>query len=166
MLPAAYVVHRTRQRVRLRVPEKRGDEEWFVQTAVALGRLSWVDRVETAAVSASLILHCGDSDRLDECLSQTGVLMFLGNPPRVPSAAEQVKSGVARLDRALQSGAPGNTDLRSLLFLLMLVLAGVQMARGQVLVPAISLVWYAMELALGAQARQRPEAEVEPDGEP
>lgn len=153
MQPRAYVVHRTRHRVRLRVPDKRADTAWFSEAAARLEEMDWVSRIETGPVSASLVLHCDIADNLDERLSTTGVFEFQAQAPAVPPATEQLKAGVSDLDRALRESGAGDTNLRSLLFLLMLILAGVQMARGQVMVPAISLLWYAMELVLGARAQ-------------
>lgn len=157
MRPTAYVVHRTRQRMRLRVPEKRGEPEWFGQAAASLERLDWVDRVETGPLSASLILYGDATGDLNERLAQIDVFQFQPQAPRVPPATEQIKHGLARIDRALQSPDDGRTNLRSLLFLLMLILAGVQMARGQVMVPAVSLLWYAMQLVLEARTEPSPQ---------
>jgi hypothetical protein len=161
MPPTAYVVHRTRQRVRLRVLEKIGDPEWFAGAADDLARLDWVDRVSTGPASASLILHCANGACLDEGLSRTGVFEFQARAPTLPPAVLQVKNELSRIDRALERSA-GETNLRSLLFLLMLVLAGIQMARGRIMVPAISLLWFALDLVLGAHGSPQPD----PDGEP
>ena len=163
MPPTAYVVHRTRQRVRLRIPQMRGDTEWFAETAAALESLDWVDRVETGPISSSLILFCDATERLDDHLSKVDVFEFQREVPKVPPAAEQMKNGLSRIDRALHTSSLGDINLRSLLFLLMLVLAGVQMVRGKVMAPAISLLWYAMELVLGAGAPAQPKPEVESD---
>jgi hypothetical protein len=159
MAPNGYAVHRTRQRLRLRVPDKRGDSQWFVEAAEVLERLAGVDRVEAAPLSASLILYCDTTDGLDERLGHAGVLAFQKRAPAKPTAAQRTQGGVSWFERALYDSSQGRVDLRSLVFLLMLGLAGVQVIRGQVLVPAISLFWYAMEMALGARAQSRQEVE-------
>lgn len=159
MQPRAYVVHRTRQRVRLRVPDKRADTAWFSETADKLEKVDWINQVDTGPASASLVLHCDTAHDLDERLSSTSVFEFQSRAPVVPPATEQIKAGLSRIDRALRKAGGGDNNLRSLLFLLMVILASVQMARGQIMVPAISLLWYAMELVLGA--RPQPQAETD-----
>jgi hypothetical protein len=112
------------------------------------------------------VLHCEATDRLDVRLSQIGLFEFQGPSPPGPTAVEQVMNGLVHVDRALQSSASGSTDVRSLLFLLMLVLAAVQLARGRVLVPAISFLWYAIDLALGSTAVRQQQAEAKTDEPP
>jgi hypothetical protein len=162
MLPAAYVVHRTRHRVRLRVVGQRRNPGWFAEAASVLGQLDWIDRVETNVHSCSLTLHCIDADCMDENLAQSGVFKFQAQAPQVASAVDQIQIGLSRIDRTLQSKSSANTNLRSLLFLLILVLAGVQMVRGQVMVPAISLLWYAIDLVMNARGQNQPNAGLDP----
>lgn len=157
MPPLAYVVHRSRRRLRLRVPERCGDTEWFEQAASYLRPLAWVDEVETGALSGSLVLHVADSAMAEHELSGLDLFAFAPQPPALPSTAQQLKSGLVRVNRAMKQSSSGGADLRSLLLVAMLLLAGAQMLRGQIMVPAISLLWYALELVLGArESTQEP----------
>jgi len=162
MLPRAYVVHRSRQRVRLRVPEKKGDAGWFRDAALALERLDWVDAVETRPASASLAIRCLSTDGVEARLERSGQFRFQADPPPLPTVDQQVRIGMERLDRLLRDSASEEANLRSLLFLVMLILAGIQMTRGQVMVPAVSLLWYAMELVLAG--RKPVPGDAEDDG--
>ena len=147
-----HLVHRTRRRVRLRVPDKFGDAPWFAEAESRLTQLGPVSAVQVHPVTASLILEVDPSADLDSLLAGNDLFDYQANPPPIPGAAAQVKLGLSKVDRLLKSASNDSQDLRSLMFLLILILAGVQMARGKIMVPALSLLWYAMELVLGARA--------------
>ena len=57
-----------------------------------------------------------------------------------------LQRGLAGIDSYLGQVSQQATDLRSLGVLLFLVLGLVQLGRGQVLAPATSLLWYALDL--------------------
>ncbi len=142
MLPRAYVVHRLGGRIRLRVPEKRRDAQWLAEGAERLGRLPGVEDV-VIGPAGSLLIHCEDSARLEGLLPQSGLFRLEPDPIPGPGA------GAALLGREGTDHGLGSAELRTLLALLFVVLAIVQIVRGQILVPAISLLWYAATLALG-----------------
>jgi hypothetical protein len=150
MPPAAHVVHLLRGRLRLRVPERRGDAAYFAAVLEQLAQVAGVEQVQANPVTGSvLVLHdelayADLSARLDE----TGLFTLTQAPePHAPGLAP-VTSGFALVDRLLTEHSGGSADLRTLLFIVLLTLAIGQMLRGQVMAPAISLLWYALDLAL------------------
>jgi hypothetical protein len=59
-----------------------------------------------------------------------------------------LKEIASSLERELRGLAPGAPDLRTMLFLSLGALAMAQVARGQVMAPAVSLFWYALDLLM------------------
>ena len=63
-LPAARITHFTARRLRIKVPEKRRNTDFFA--AVAERLLTWesVERVETNPLTASVLIYFSDPERL------------------------------------------------------------------------------------------------------
>jgi hypothetical protein len=56
------------------------------------------------------------------------------------------------LDTAIARFSLGDLDVRSLAFVILLLASALQIFRGQILGPASTLLWYALELLLNARA--------------
>jgi hypothetical protein len=59
---------------------------------------------------------------------------------------EPLRSGLSGIEQALKSGTAGNVDLRTLAFLGLMGLTLHQVLRGQVLGPALPMLWNAFSL--------------------
>ncbi|KAA6185533.1 hypothetical protein F2Q65_08625 [Thiohalocapsa marina] len=134
---AALVVHRTRRRLRLRVPSRRGDLEFFL---ALYDRLRQAPEVEDLSINPTtggvLIWHDpAQIHRMAEVLARQGRLR-LCTPAHATSAATE--------GPALQR-SPAN--LRLVLLLVMVGLSVRQLMRGQLLAPALTLVLYLVDLA-------------------
>ncbi len=151
MVPAAHIVHRLRGRLRLKIPEKRWDKEWLSEAASQLEKLSGVDKVDVSAVSGSLLIHHQPDAAVEQRLSGPGLFQIIDVPISDPPLLDRVADGIHRSDRALQRRTAGRTNLRTLLILVLVILAFVQTLRGRVMVPAISLLLFAAQLALMAK---------------
>jgi hypothetical protein len=57
MTPSAYVAHQIAGRIRLRVPEKRGDSTYFETVRQRLSANPAVERLKVAPETASILLH-------------------------------------------------------------------------------------------------------------
>lgn len=125
-LPAATICHAIRGRLRIRVPGMRGHDAWFQETTAAIAR-----RPEVSAVSAN---------------ARTGTILMIGRDLEPASLAELARSaGWFELEAPADPRTGAAPSARGLAGL-MLVLAAVQALRGQVMVPALSLAWFAVEL--------------------
>lgn len=169
-LPSAYLVHRTPTRLRLRIPERRGDRFFFAAAQEHLGTLEGVSALCATPATGSILVQHGPDLRLTELEEQarrTGLFALAGVAPREPPLAEQLARRFAALDAAVRRSTGGAEDGASLLLLGLLVAALVQLARGNVAVPALTATWYALHLTL--MARTDPAAPKEPavqGGEP
>jgi hypothetical protein len=155
-----FVAHQTQGRTRLRLTQRLAGQQRDEQLATLIGlaeRLgqtlpddSGLLRVEPRPATGSLIIEHPDCD-IDELERTLGALdCRLESPPAqtVRPGLSPLLSGLDQADRTLRESTSDATDLRTLMFLLLVGLAVAQLLRGQVMAPATSLLWYAFDLAL------------------
>lgn len=132
MIPAAELVHSAPGRVRLRVAERKGDDEWFGETRRAIAGFPGIVRVIGNPATGSFLLRGKDLAlrRIPEVAEERGWFAVASPGSRGPAG------------NALASLAP-----------IFLGLAVIQAARGQIMVPAISLAWYALEIVRWEELR-------------
>ena len=149
-MATAYVVHEIRGRLRLRVPEHRNDESFFEDLAKRLEQTASIDSVRCDALTGSvLIRHEMSLDELRATLEQDPFLSIAEAPPRAARYGLSAISGtIDQADSALRRLTSGGTDLKALLFVVFIAMTIRQVMRGQIMVPAVSLLWYAFELVL------------------
>jgi hypothetical protein len=153
---SAFIVHELPGRLRLKIPEKRGDTAYFTRLAEQLPRCPGIVRVDGKAHTGSLlVLHAPATRAADiDAYAERHGLFSLTDRPAAPrrTLRQHASGGVDVLDRGLSAASGGVIDLASAVLLVLLVLAARQAARGQVLAPAFTLLWYALELI----ARRKP----------
>ncbi len=143
--PVAHVVHRASGRLRLRVPERRGDREWLAAAADRVSEMTGIAAVEIGPETGSLLVH-----HAIECDPEPALrglsLWRVEAPARADSRpVERLMAVVSALDGELRELASERIDLRTILLLSLLGLAAIQIWRGQFMAPAASLLWYAIE---------------------
>jgi hypothetical protein len=111
--------------------------------------------VEIRELSGSLLIHHEEQARLEDRLAETGLFRFGDVPAFVPPVLDRITEGVQRSDRALERRTGGRANLRTLMILVLVMLAIFQTFRGRILVPAISLLFFAANLALMGKDRQQ-----------
>lgn len=143
-LPRARVIHRVPGRLRLRIEGKRGERDWFDEVATTLAMAPGVDEVAASARTGSLKLrHTVPAEELFDTAVTRGLFAVEGAGG---DAAEG--SPAARL-----RAAAGGFGLKETVAAMLIMAALRQIARGQVLPPAITLLAYAATL-LAARADQ------------
>jgi Heavy metal associated domain 2 len=150
-LPAARISHVTARRLRIKVPEKRRDTSFFSRVADRLAAWESVDRVETNPLTASILIHFSDAERLFlEAIAKNdlfdidfGAAFAQQSEPAVTRAA--VRSFEA-VDTAVRRWTENQIDMRSLFFLLLFAGGVIQLLRGRLGAPAPTLLWYAGDL--------------------
>ncbi len=156
MTDEAIVCHQTRDRIRLRVPSRKGDPDYFARIQAYLETLAGVTGVETSALTGSLLLLCpGSASVVLEAL-RGGTLLTLRESPRVrrPLATRTVE-GFREVDAWVERSTGGELDLPSLA-LVGLIVAGIgQILRGNFTAPAwYTAFWYAASIALKAVPKE------------
>jgi hypothetical protein len=89
--PAARVCHLTARRMRIRIDDRRRDAIYFKTVATRVAQWENVDRVETNPLTASILVHFSDSQRLLTQAAASNDLFELdfgdlADGPRIPSA--------------------------------------------------------------------------------
>lgn len=142
MLPEAKIEHRIIGRLRLRLPSMRGDTEYFTELREALSDLPSTGVVTITPATGSVLfedtsLGTASLRRIAREHGWFEMLPEMGSPgPRE-----------AAVQPAPLPGVLDSRELRVPLILILLALALVQAARGQLMVPALGLLWFAYELS-------------------
>jgi hypothetical protein len=145
MLPAARIEHRIAGRLRLRIPEMRGDNAYFERLEDALARIEGAGAVSVRARTGSVLLEDFSTGlpAFTRAAREAGWFELIAES--APPERGTRDRGVGPLDVLTQ-----DLDLAALrpsLVLILLALAALQVARGQVMVPALTLLWFAFELS-------------------
>ncbi|MHC1743835.1 MAG: HMA2 domain-containing protein [Syntrophobacteraceae bacterium] len=160
MADRAIICHQTPDRVRLRIPSRKGDAPYFARIRAQLEQIALISRVETSALTGSVLLFCRDSsERTIELLRSGDVVAIAERPPvRRPLATRTVES-FRGIDAWVERSTGGELDLPGLA-LVGLVVAGVyQIVRGNFAAPAwYTAFWYAASIALKAAPKDENNA--------
>jgi hypothetical protein len=139
------VWHRIEGRARIRVPERRGDAAYFSAVREALFDCEAVERCEVNPATASVLIeHEGPFEVVAGHAEQAQLFRLAQLTPAIVPGRVHAQHNLRRLDDELTRASGGEVDLATLIFAALLVMAGVQLLRGQVLAPAATLVWYAL----------------------
>ncbi|WP_018953327.1 HMA2 domain-containing protein [Thioalkalivibrio sulfidiphilus] len=146
MSSTAYLVHRVPGRLRFKLPERRGDVAFFRELVPQLSALEGVLAVRASPDTGSVLILHGDGFQAS-LLGAVGTLLELSPEPYVPpSAFSRAASGLGQLDAWIARETRGGSSVNSIFFLVLVGMALVQISRGQVMAPATSLLWYALDL--------------------
>jgi hypothetical protein len=150
-LVSAFVVHRTPGRLRLKIPEKRGDAGYFGGLPGRLAQCPGVIASDANVLTGSLLLfHSPETGPQEIAAYAEQTALFSIKPaPVVPrqSIADHAAASVAALDRGMSHISGGVVDVRSILLLLLAGLIVRQAFLGQIAGPVTSLLLSALELA-------------------
>jgi len=153
-LPQAHVCHAMPNRLRLRIPERRHDAAFFDAVRSRLSEWDSVERVTVNPTAGSVVIHFSNPmDLLAEHAARNDLFTLADADPRLldgamessagNSMAEQVQQGFAAVNRTMRRWTGGQEDFRSLIFLGLFGAGIVQLLRGNVTAPAVTLFWYA-----------------------
>lgn len=160
MLPKAYIVHRLRHRLRLRVPEMRSESEFFEQAREHIAGFEGVATVEVSDVTGSIVISHPDRnyEDLHTRLQAMDLFELMPTPQPVTPVREILASGVSRIDRFVSEGSSGRVDLGTLAFTALLGGALHQFIRGNYMGPAFPMILSGITLL-----RQPPGPKQDPD---
>jgi hypothetical protein len=161
--PGAWVVHELPGRVRLRIPEKRGNEAYFSRLTQDLEDWGELVRVKYNSYSASVLIeYKGDFVPIAEKASDAGLFVtweastFEGLDPRTPS--DQFWQFLKRMDTRIEDFTRGKEDLSSLAFFLLVGLGIYQVVRGSALPAATTLFTEAVKIVAASHLKSQHEA--------
>src|SRR5690348_12571913 len=124
-LPAARISHFTTRRLRIKVPEKRRDRAFFDTVAERLAAWDTVEGVETNPLTASVLVHFSDPERLFLEAAAKNDLFDLDLEAAFADASDPVVTEAAvrsfqSADQTLRRWTQNQIDMRGVLFVLLL----------------------------------------------
>lgn len=144
------VAHQTEGRTRLRAAVRPVDADELVALAERLAELPGVDSLDCRTDTGSIVIQHPEMDG-DGLISE--VLRLGGDVDDEGAAGDvardslvAVRSALGSADGILGQLSSGGIDLRTISFVLMLGLALRQFTQGNIMVPAMSFLWYAFEI--------------------
>jgi hypothetical protein len=147
MTTAAWVIHRIAGRLRLRVPDHKGDALFFATLVESARSLPGVLAARSNPLAASLVIEheVTESGGIDSMLRTIGLELAEGEPPAEPPL-KTLLGGVDAVERELRGVTGDAVDLRTIGFVALAAAALLQVARGNTLSAASSLLWHATDL--------------------
>lgn len=167
---SAQLVHRTRERWRLRVPARRRDLPYFIRLYDTLRKQPEIREITVNPATASVLIWFAEQDaaRLPEALTRDGLLELSASSSPVASRAESLQDAAGgRADGQASGRSPRHdrtaaphpnaqhafqmsvNDTRLLVFLIMLGLSLYQLSKKQFLAPALTMALYGIDLLAG-----------------
>lgn len=147
MKASARVVHELPGRTRIKVVSERGNSDYFDWVAQSLSECPGVQDVNTNVRTGSLLLeHSIALNELAAFAEEQSLFTLENQPATAETLLSRAATGFAQADIQITRLSEGELDVRSILLLTLLILSAVQVARGQILVPASTFLWYAVEL--------------------
>ncbi|CAL1241679.1 hypothetical protein [Candidatus Methylocalor cossyra] len=146
---AAFIVHQSPGRLRLKIPAKRGDRAYFARLAERLAACSGITAIDGRAHTGTvLVLHAPTLAAADITAFAERTALFSPRrrpPPSLGELLERANARIHTLERGFSTATSGALDRSSILFWILLALAIRQAARGKALMPAFSLLWWAWD---------------------
>jgi hypothetical protein len=149
MMPTAYVCHRMNGRIRLRVPSRRGDPEFFARCLEEIEK-EFGCKVQINSFSGSVLVVSKEGEEaLLARVVALGLFELVEKPPAERASdpvAAQMRRGLSQLDEHLKEASSGRLDFVSVATLGLLGLGAIQALRGASVGPASSLFLHALSL--------------------
>lgn len=145
----AAIVHQLPGRIRLRVHEKRGDTGYFSMLSEQVSHLRGVDHVKVNPSTGSIVIEfSGTAENLIQQLQFHHLSVenqYKANNADHRPAKPLPGNGSAAGDTPFHIVSNRDVNPMFMLGTLLAVVGIVQTARGKILVPSLSVLWYAME---------------------
>jgi hypothetical protein len=145
--PSAVIVHKTGERMRIRIPEKKKDEKFFHQSAELFKGAPGVRSVQSNPLTASILLKgdLSDPNGIAEHVSSSTILRLDTAENRKIPLRKRIYRSFDRGNRLLKESSREELDLPLLIFLVLVGTGIYQIARSEVpLPPWYTAFWYAL----------------------
>ena len=146
-LPAAHIGHRTSERVRIRIPSRKGDEAYFSTVQKSFLEDGMLKSVEVNPATASVLLK-GPTTDLENIISigEKKTLFKLEDAaPKVEPLFKRIAEPIQNLGQTIDRFSGGELDLAGVIFLGLIGWGVTQLARGNFAAPPwYTAFWYAL----------------------
>lgn len=144
--PQGRVSHLTTGRMRVKIPEKRGDAGYFKEVEDRLRTWDSVDRVETNPLTGSILVFFSDLAELFAEHEAGNDLFSIDYDELANEAVDLASRAVEafeRADKTVHHWTGGTANLRTAIFASLLIGGLYQVLRGNIAAPGATLLWYA-----------------------
>lgn len=150
MLPLAHISHRTRGRVRIKIPSRKGDREYFTGLKERFSGFEGIKTIEVNALTGSmLVIHDLDSERIAGYATANNLFNLQGANAYPRRLQQRVSETFKGMNTQLVALTGGEIDIGGLAFLLLLGAGIYQMSVGNLTaLPWYAAFWYAFNIFL------------------
>lgn len=150
MIPEAFVCHKTSNRLRVRIPARRRNTEYFTALEKDLITVEGIERVIANPVTASLLLvHNVSLERLSEYAAERQLFSLIHIPPKQVTLHDSLTNNFNTWDKKIRDYTQGAADIGSLAFLGLIGAGVYQISKGNFTAPAwYTAFWYALNIFL------------------
>lgn len=150
MPPLAHISHRTRERLRIKIPSRKGDRKYFASLKERFSSLEGIESLEINPVTGSLLfIHSSDMRAIAEH-AMANNLFILRGLDSFPAGLQQRVSGTFKgINARLKTATGGEIDMGGLAFLVLLGIGAYQISMGNLTaLPWYAAFWYAFNIFL------------------
>lgn len=151
-MQTAYVTHAVQGRARLKIPAERGNGLFFARLQDGLGHCPDVESIQVNHRAGSALISLAGNGSLvsvGHYARQHHLFALANEPLPLKTLGQLVSEQVAEVNGLIGTGSRGHVDLQTVFFFVFLLLGAKQLWRGQIMQPAIPLLWRALEILKG-----------------
>ncbi len=145
--PEAFIVHSTINRLRLRIPSKRGDYEYFQTISDKCSNFPETITKANPLTGSLLIVHTMKQEDMIALLNKLGMFRIKTQQKSKGKLHRDIESVFAKMDKGITKATGGELNLTMLTFLTLAGAGIFQIARGNFnALPWYTALWYAASL--------------------
>jgi hypothetical protein len=145
MSVVAHVVHTVVGRTRVKIPSKRGHIAYFYRTGQQLSECPGVSQVASNFRTGSLLIkHTVPFAQIVAFAGEHDLFALQAEKRAPDNLPQQIATSLVWLDAHVTNLSGGELDLRAILIRVLLTIGLLQIARGEILAPASTLLGYVL----------------------
>lgn len=147
-LPDAIVMQDIAGHLRIKVPTKKNDTEYFNMVEKVFGACNNVKSVKVNPANSSIIIkYTGDFSEISDFAETHHLFQIVEKKPNTTPIMQICEKGVTKTDGLLNFFTFGQLDLRTIAFVFFVGVGIFQLARGNFVLPSwFTAFWYASKL--------------------
>lgn len=150
MLPEAHMNHATAGRMRLKIPSKKADSQYFASVREHLSRKEGIELVEVNPFTGSvLLIHCLNEKEVIDYAESGGLFKIAGKDGNMTPVSQELTKMFREFDKNIKRYTGNELDVPGIAFTVLIGLGLYQISRGNFAAPAwYTAFWYALNIFL------------------
>ena len=161
MLPDAHISHLTSQRMRIKIPSKKGDAAYFSSLKDQFSKYQEIERLEVNVMTGSvLFVHNLNEKEIAKYARNNNIFILKKLNHSSSRISKSITEYFKDIDKKVMGITGGEMDMGTLAFLSLLGTGIYQIGRGNFMaVPWYTAFWYALNICLKSQSGKGKEGE-------